>query len=79
VIPPGVSAAQLADAAVAGVRDDPAGRLRLMRSLYESRPRGSSHLPYRRAMTAFMRWKLRRGLLEPAGALRPGSQWWRAQ
>lgn len=78
MIPAGTSAAQLADAAVAGVRDDPAARLRLMRSLYESRPRGSSHLPYRRAMTAFMRWQLRRGLLEPAGAPRPGSQWWRA-
>ena len=25
-----------------------------------------------------MRWQLRRGLLEPAGAPRPGSQWWRA-
>ncbi len=63
---------------MAGVRDDPAGRLRLMRALYESRPPGSRHLPYRRAMTAFMRWQLRRGLLEPAGAPRPGSQWWRA-
>ena len=75
---PRASAAQLADAAVAGVRDDPAGRLRLMWALYESRPPGSRHLPYRRAMTAFMRWQLRRGLLEPAGAPRPGSQWWRA-
>ncbi len=76
--PPGASAAQLAGAAVAGVRDDPAGRLRLMRALYESRPPGSRHLPYRRAMTAFMRWQLRRGLLEPPGAPRPGSEWWRA-
>ena len=76
--PPRASAAQLADAAVAGVRDDPAGRLRLMRALYESRLPGSRHLPYRRAMTAFMRWQLRRGLLEPAGAPRPGSLWWRA-
>ena len=63
---------------MAGVRDDPAGRLRLAQALYESRPRGSGYLPYRRAMTAFMRWQLRRGLLEPAGAPRPGSQWWRA-
>ena len=76
--PPRAPAAQLADAAVAGVRDDPAGRLRLARALYESRPRGSRHLPYRRAMTAFMRWQLRRGLLEPPGAPRPGSPWWRA-
>ena len=78
VTPPRASAAQLADAVVAGVRDDPAGRLRLMRALYESRLPGSRHLPYRRAMTAFMRWQLRRGLLEPAGVPRPGSQWWRA-
>jgi hypothetical protein len=49
-----------------------------MRALYESRPSGSPHLPYRRAMTAFMRWQLGRGLLEPAGTARPGSQWWRA-
>ena len=63
---------------MAGVRDDPAGRLRLAQALYESRPRGSGYLPYRRAMTAFMRWQLRRGLLEPAGAPRPGSPWWRA-
>jgi hypothetical protein len=57
VTPPRASAAQLADAAVAGVRDDPAARLRLMRALYESRTPGSRHLPYRRAMTAFMRWQ----------------------
>lgn len=62
---------------MAGVRDDPAGRVQLMRELYESEPPGSRHLPYRRAMTAFMRWQLGRGLLEPAGAARPGSQWWR--
>ncbi len=72
------SAAELADTAVAGVRDDPAGRIRLMRALYESRTPDARHLPYRRAMTAFMRWQLRRGVLEPAGAARPGSAWWRA-
>lgn len=66
-------AAQLADADVAAVRDDPAARLRLMRSLYESPLTDSQHLPYRRAMTAFMRWQLRRGVLDAAG----GSQWWR--
>jgi hypothetical protein len=62
---------------VAAVRDDPSARFGLMRSLYEG---GSSatHLPYGRAMSAFMRWQLRRGLLEPAGARRPGSPWWRA-
>jgi hypothetical protein len=78
VTPPGASAAELADAAVAGVRDDPAGRLWLARALYVSGEPGSRHLPYRRAMTAFMRGQLRRGLLAPAGATYPGSPWWRA-
>jgi hypothetical protein len=48
-----------------------------MRSLYEG-GQSATHLPYGRAMSAFMRWQLRRGLLEPAGARRPGSPWWRA-
>jgi hypothetical protein len=70
-------AAELAAKVVAAVRDDPSARFRLMRSLYEG-GRSATHLPYGRAMTAFMRWQLRRGLLEPAGAPRPGSPWWRA-
>jgi hypothetical protein len=63
---------------VTAVRDDPSGRFGLMCSLYDGGPSGGPHLPYRRAMSAFMRWQLRRGLLEPAGARRPGSPWWRA-
>ena len=43
-------------------------------------PFGSAprHLPYRRAAVSFMRWQLRRGVLQPAFAERPGSPWWRA-
>ncbi len=49
---------------VASVRDDPAGRLALMHSLYEAEPgRPELHLPYRRAALGFMGWQLRRGLL----------------
>jgi hypothetical protein len=36
------------------------------------------HLPFRRAALSFMRWQLRRGVLEPPAATRPGSPWWRA-
>ena len=36
------------------------------------------HLPYRRAAMSFMRWQLRRGVLQPPFADRPGSPWWRA-
>lgn len=75
--PERASAAELAEAAVASVGDDPAGRLRLGRALYGSRGSRTRHLPYRRAMLAFMRWQSRRGLLEPLEATRPGSRWWR--
>ena len=57
---------------------DPAGRLALMRGLYESSAPDNQHLPYRRAAVAFMRWQLRRGVLEPLASSRPGSPWWRA-
>ena len=73
------SAREVALAAVGAVRDDPAGRLELMRSQYHVPPdvdRG--YLPYRQAASAFMRWQLRRGLLNPIDAPRPGSPWWRA-
>ena len=36
------------------------------------------HLPYRRAAMSFMRWQLRRGVLQPPSVDRPGSPWWRA-
>ncbi len=64
---------------VASVRDDPAGRLALMGSLYEAEPgRPELHLPYRRAALGFMRWQLRRGLLNALEGEVPGSPWWRA-
>src|SRR5262245_44572958 len=73
------TAAEYAADQVASVRDDPAGRLALMRSLYEAAPgRPELHLPYRRAALAFVGWQLRRGLLNPVGGATPGSPWWRA-
>ncbi len=36
------------------------------------------HLRFRRAAMSFMRWQLRRGVLQPASSDRPGSPWWRA-
>ena len=73
------SASKVALATVGAVRDDPAGRLALMRNQYRVPPdvdRG--YLPYRQAASAFMRWQLRRGLLNAIDAPRPGSPWWRA-
>jgi hypothetical protein len=72
-------AREVALAGVAAVRDDPAGRLALMRGQYRVPPdvdRG--YLPYRQAASAFMQWQLRRGLLNPPDSPRPGSPWWRA-
>ena len=63
---------------VAAVRDDPARRLGLARRFYDDRPGRASIRSYRRAEVAFMRWQLRRGLLAPPDAARPGSQWWRS-
>jgi hypothetical protein len=40
--------------------------------------RAPRHLPYRRAAMSFMRWQLRRRVLQPASDERPGSPWWRA-
>ncbi len=73
------SAAALAAARVAAVRDDPAARLELLRSSYAPQPGGEPvHLRYPRAAIAFMEWQLRRGLLNPPDHTRPGSPWWRA-
>jgi hypothetical protein len=72
-------ASAVATAGVAAVRDDPGGRLALMRSQYRVPPdvdRG--YLPFRQAASAFMRWQLRRGLLNPVDSRNPGSPWWRA-
>jgi hypothetical protein len=65
-----------AAAMVAAVRDDPGARLELAARFYDSGIAGIR--PYRRAETAFMRWQIRRGVLAPPSANRPGSPWWRA-
>jgi hypothetical protein len=73
------SATAVALARVAAVRDDPRARLALMRASYRvpaSVDRG--YLPFRQAASAFMRWQLRRGLLNPPDSPAPGSPWWRA-
>jgi hypothetical protein len=64
---------------IEAVRDDPNGRLALVDRTYHG-PSGLAprHLPYRRAAMSFIRWQLRRGVLEPLGGDRPGSPWWRA-
>jgi hypothetical protein len=64
---------------VAAVRDDPAARLALLSDVF-SGPTGHAprHLPFRRAALSFMRWQMRRGVLEPLDASPPGSRWWRA-
>lgn len=72
----GTTAARAAADRVAAVTDDPAARLNLLRTLYVSG--GDAQLPYHRAAHAFMRWQVRRGLLEPLTSTRPGSPWWRA-
>ncbi|MET8152174.1 hypothetical protein ACIBSW_18035 [Actinoplanes sp. NPDC049668] len=76
---PGGTAAVWAEQQTASVRDDPAGRIALMRRCYDG-PLGKAprHLPFRRAAMSFMRWQLRRGLLGPLEGERPGSPWWRA-
>ena len=73
------TAAVWADAQAAVVRDDPSRRMALVERCYKG-PYGEAprHLPYRRAAMSFMRWQLRRGVLEPPGSARPGSSWWRA-
>src|SRR6202044_2299273 len=73
------AAAVWADEQVAAVRDYPSARIALVERMYRGPfGRAPRHLPYRRAAMSFMRWQLRRGVLEPLGAKRPGSPWWRA-
>jgi hypothetical protein len=73
------SAAAIALAKVAAVRDDPSGRLALMRNQYRvPRDVDRGYLPFRQAASAFMKWQLRRGLLNPTDSPSPGSPWWRA-
>jgi hypothetical protein len=73
------TAAELAKAQVAAVRDDPMARLKLLEETYRG-PTGDAprHLPYRRAAVAFMQWQVQRGVLEPMNSTPPGSAWWRA-
>jgi hypothetical protein len=73
-----VRALDWAEAEVAAVRDDPAGRLALIDRTYH-RPTGRAprQLPFRRAALSFMRWQGDRGLLNPLDASPPGSMWWR--
>src|ERR1700712_1501424 len=68
------SAREAAEARVAAVRDDPAGRLELMARLFDG-PTGPAPraLPFRRAALSFMLWQADRGVLDPGG-----SPWWRA-
>ena len=71
-------AAGFAVARIAAVRDDPAGRLALGRSIYEEPTGRPSQRPrFRRAALAFMRWMAERGVLNPLDGRRPGSMWWR--
>lgn len=74
-----VTAAAWADEQVAAVRDHPSARIALVDRTYHG-PFGEAprHLPYRRAAMSFMRWQLRRGVLEPLDGERPGSPRWRA-
>jgi hypothetical protein len=74
-----VRALDWAEAEVAAVRDDPAGRLALIdRTYHGPTGRAPRQLPFRRAALSFMRWQANRGLLNPLDALPPGSMWWRA-
>ncbi|RVW09083.1 hypothetical protein EGT67_13080 [Prescottella agglutinans] len=75
----GGTAAAWAEQQITSVRDDPAGRIALMQRCYYG-PYGQAprHLPFRRAAMSFMRWQLRRGLLQPPSDDDPGSPWWRA-
>ena len=73
------NAAESASAQVAAVRDNPAARLALIARVFRG-PTGHAprHLPYRRAALSFMRWQVRRGVLNPLDGSPPGSAWWRA-
>lgn len=74
-----LSAVRSAELLVEQAREDPQRRVALCTSIYSpTQGRASRQLPYRRAALSFMRWQLRRGLLEPLDAQVPGSAWWRA-
>jgi hypothetical protein len=73
------SAAELAAARVAAVRDDPGQRLNLAAGSFECglRPEGSWRR-FARSELAFVRAQIARGVLAPPDGPRPGSPWWRA-
>ncbi|AQA24508.1 hypothetical protein BTZ20_0719 [Rhodococcus sp. MTM3W5.2] len=50
----------------------------MQRCYYGPYGKAPRHLPFQRAAMSFMRWQLRRGLLQPLSSDRPGSPWWRA-
>jgi hypothetical protein len=59
---------------VAEASDDPDGRYALAQRFYA----GMAESHYARAQLSFMRWEIKRGVLNPPGATAPGSAWWRA-
>ena len=63
---------------IAGVRDDPEGRIRLAADAYAIGRAQGRYRPYRLAVVAFMRWQKRRGVLNSPDSDAPGSPWWRA-
>jgi hypothetical protein len=67
-----------AQAQVTAARDDPEARVALLARTYHG-PTGRAprHLPFRRAALSFMRWQMKRGLLNPLDGSPPGSVWWR--
>ena len=72
-------ATDIAAKQVAAVRDDPAARVALACSFYDTPlPRTPRRLPYRRAAMSFMNWEIERGLLDGPRSATPGSRWWRA-
>jgi hypothetical protein len=74
-----MSARRSAELLVEQARDDPRRRVALCTEIYSASEGGSPRqLPYRRAALSFMRWQVRRGLLDPLDARVPGSAWWRA-
>jgi hypothetical protein len=66
-----IAGAEAAEA-VAAVRDDPVRRLGLAVRPYDARSGRVRIRPYRRAAVAFMRWQIRRGVLDGPGGARPG-------
>jgi hypothetical protein len=69
-----VDAAAFADAQIAAVQNDPAGRLALARSIYEDPTGRRSQRPrFRRAALAFTHWMAARGVLNALDGGRPAA------